>query len=94
MSSRRLADTDRSPTMVFISTGKKTIRAQISTLENSPFPSQIIKSGAMATTGMAWVATIYGASTRSTSRDLLRIYPRMAAVPTPSAIPATTSISV
>ena len=55
--SRRFCGTARSPTTVLTSTGKKTIRAQISTLENKPGPNQITSSGAIATTGTAWLAT-------------------------------------
>ena len=49
--------TARTPTTVLTSTGKKTISAQISTLENMPGPNQMTISGAMATMGMACVAT-------------------------------------
>jgi len=45
------------PTTVFTSMGKKTMRAQMSTLENRPGPNQMMRRGAMATTGMAWLAT-------------------------------------
>ena len=49
--------TARTPTTVLTSTGKKTINAQIKTLEKMPGPNQMTSKGAMATTGMAWVAT-------------------------------------
>jgi hypothetical protein len=42
---------------VLTSTGKKTISPQISTLENIPGPNQITSNGAMATIGIACVAT-------------------------------------
>ncbi len=54
----QVSGTLRNPTRVLTSTGKKTIRAQISTLEDSPGPNQMTSRGAMATTGMAWLATI------------------------------------
>ena len=53
----RFCGTARRPTTVLTSTGKKTIRAQISTFENSPGPNQITSKGAIATTGTAWLAT-------------------------------------
>ena len=94
INSRRLAETERKPITVLTSTGKKTISAQISTFEAKPLPSQMKSSGAIATTGMAWVATMYGARICSASRDLLSRYPSSAAVPTPAPIPASTSPSV
>lgn len=44
--------------MVLISTGKKLINAHTITLLESPLPSQIINSGAIATMGMLWLATM------------------------------------
>ena len=54
----RSSGTARTPTMVLIRMGKKTIRAQISTLEDRPGPNQITSSGAMATVGTDWLATM------------------------------------
>ena len=44
--------------MVLTKTGKKTIRALIKTLEKMPGPNQITSSGAMATSGTDWLATM------------------------------------
>ena len=54
--SRRSLGTARMPTSVLTSTGKNTVRAQISTLANTP-GNQMISSGATAATGTAWLAT-------------------------------------
>jgi hypothetical protein len=49
--------TARTPTIVFTRTGKNTIKAQMTTFERIPSPSQMTSSGAIATTGIAWLAT-------------------------------------
>ena len=62
INSRSSSGTERNPTIVLTNTGKNTIKAQISTFEVKPDPNQITNSGAMATIGTDWLATIYGES--------------------------------
>src|SRR5215207_5843167 len=57
------------PTIVFTSTGKNTINAQTTTFERIPSPSQMTSNGAIATTGIAWLATRYGDNIFSSERD-------------------------
>jgi hypothetical protein len=80
--------------MVFTSTGKKTIRAQITTFERIPSPSQITNNGAIATMGTAWLATRYGDKTLSRERDFASAYPTTVAKMVPASSPRTISISV
>src|SRR5688572_23520625 len=80
--------------MVLMSTGKNTIKAQINTLENTPYPNHSTSSGAIATMGIAWLATRYGERTLSSARDFATEYPRIVARPTPAIKPSKTSESV
>ena len=84
----------RTPTIVFTRTGKNTINAQMTTFERIPSPSQITSKGAIAITGIAWLATRYGDKTFSSERDLARIYPIIVANITPATRPSKISTSV
>jgi len=64
-SSRSRASTERIPTIVAMATGKKTIRAQMTTLLSRPDPNHSTRSGARTRIGMAWAATRYGDAIRS-----------------------------
>ena len=61
------ASTDRIPTIVETAIGKNTIRAQMTTLLVRPGPNHSASSGARARIGVAWAATMYGETIRSTS---------------------------
>src|SRR5438105_1603957 len=60
MRSTRSSSADRSPAMVFTSSGKKEINAALTTLEVRPSPNQTTTSGASATLGIDWNMTMYG----------------------------------
>jgi len=92
--SRKFSGTLRSPTTVLTSTGKKTIREQMSTLEKTPGPNQMTSKGAIATVGTAWLATRKGCNTFSINVDLERKYPRRVAKTTPLINPHRISKSV
>ena len=62
--------TARTPTTVFTNTGKNTINAQMTTFDRMPSPNQMTNSGAIATMGIAWLATRYGDKAISSERDL------------------------
>ena len=74
-----------SPTAVLITTGKKPIRAPISMFGRMPYPSQIRKSGAIATLGRVLTKTRNGVSARDVACDQ--------AIAAPSRTPARPAIS-
>ncbi len=54
----RSLSAERMPMMVLIRTGKKRVKAQTRILDRLPKPNQITSSGARATIGMDWEATM------------------------------------
>jgi hypothetical protein len=86
-----VSGTARTPTIVLIKMGKKTIKEQIRIFENNPGPNQMINNGAIATSGIAWLATRYGERNLSEAGDLASRYPRTVAQPAPKIRPMTTS---
>ena len=52
--------TNRMPAIVFMVTGKTTSRKMITTLDASPMPNQMMKSGVSATSGVVYRADSQG----------------------------------